>query len=304
METAKSVTSLFPYGTATQIEIISTIRSLCIEEDIRNLEAILSDWRGASRHFQEMVNAESGVPESISTMEIDNSYKALLDKISSNTLFKQSYSLIPIEFKLVEIEKLIAPQRLVDLDFVQRLKSMLPKNPSMQDMIGFCLDPKQDPPLPKELDIAPNLFVYSSPNTDFRFLGGYPKPLTDEDIKASTSGGVPAAAIMLLLGYGSPRCNVYSFGKRIILNNGFHRLYALLEMGIKYAPLIVQKITNPNVELEPQIAGMPIDYLLNSPRPVLMKDFFDKRLVRIIHKKPTIKEVKIGWTVQQSSVPI
>lgn len=304
MKTEKSSAALFPYGTATQIEVIGTIRSQCTKEDVKNIEAIISEWRESSRHFQEIAEAESGTAESIGIKNIGDAYKPALDRIASNFLFKQSYSLIPIEFRLVEIEKLVAPQRLLDLDFVQHLKTLLPKNPNMEDLINFCLDPKQDISMPKELEIAPNLFVYSSTNTDFRFLGGYPKVLTEEDIKTSTSGGMPVAAIMLLFGYGSPRCNVYSVGERMILNNGFHRLYALLDMGIKYAPLIVQKITNPSVEMAPDVAGMPIGYLISNSRPVIMRDFFDKKLVRIIHRKPTIKEVKISWNIQQSSVPV
>jgi len=164
--------------------------------------------------------------------------------------------------------------------------------------------PKLEQPRPKELQIAQNAYAYSSPSSDFRFLGGYPKLLTEEDIKSSLGGGLPVAAIILLLGYGSSTCNVFSVGRREILNNGFHRMYTLLEMGVEFAPLVVQKIINPDLELPPQVAGLPKEYLVGHPRPVLMKDFFDRKLVRIIHKKPRIKNVQIGWNSQQSFVPV
>ncbi|VVB59320.1 Uncharacterised protein [uncultured archaeon] len=297
-----SIISLFPYGTTTQAEVVSTIKSMCTEEDIQSLESIIAEWRGASKYFMELVSAERGAPESIDGMEIDAAYKPRLEKIASNAFFKRTFFTVPTEFKLVEIEKLVAPQKFVDLDYVQQLKETLPREPKMDDLINFCLELRQNTP-PKKLSVAPNSFVYSSSNPDFRFLGGYSKPLTEDDVKASM-GGMPAAAIVLLVGYGTPRCNALSIGKRMILNNGFHRMYALLDMGIKYAPLVIQKIAHPELEIAPEIIGVPREYLVRHPRPVMMKDFFDKMLVRVIHRKPAIKEVRISWNAQQSSVPI
>jgi len=60
------------------------------------------------------------------------------------------------------------------------------------------------------------------------------------------------------------------------------------DMGVKYASVVVQKIANPKLEPPPTVAGFPKEYLIENPRPVLMKDFFDEELVRIIHRNP-------GW---------
>src|SRR5208283_2136920 len=100
------------------------------------------------------------------------------------------------------------PQRTVNLEYVEHLKTTLPAKPSIDDLIDFCLQPKQNPPEPRRMLINQNNFLYTSPSQDFRFLGGYPKPLSEEDIKSSTAGGLPVAAVVLLLGYGSPVCNV------------------------------------------------------------------------------------------------
>jgi hypothetical protein len=212
--------------------------------------------------------------------------------------------MFPLEFRLVELEKLVAAQRYVNLDYVEQLTASLPPKPGMEDLIRFCLSPQRPQPLPKSMQMAPNAMSYSSPSADFRFLGGFPKALSEGDVKAAIGGGVPVAAIVLLVGYGSSTCNAFSVDNRIILNNGFHRVYTLLDMGVKLAPLVIQKITNPGLELPPQIAGLPSDYLVDHARPVLMKDFFDTELVRVIHKKPRIKSVQVAWNSGQSFVPI
>jgi len=90
----------------------------------------------------------------------------------------------------------------------------------------------------------------------------------------------------------------------MVLNNGFHRMYTLGDMGVKYASVVVQKIANPELEPPPTVAGFLKEYLIGNPRPVLMKDFFDKELVRIIHRKSRMPSVQVAWSAQQSVVPI
>ena len=36
---------------------------------------------------------------------------------------------------------------------------------------------------------------------------------------------MPANAIIVFVGYGSPQISVYRFGQRVVLGNGFHRVY-------------------------------------------------------------------------------
>ena len=129
-------------------------------------------------------------------------------------------------------------------------------------------------------------------------------PTGSLSLDIALGGGVLANAILLLFGYGSSACNVYSVEKRMILNNGFHRLYALSSLGITHAPVVVQRVTNAELELPPEVAGLPSDYLVEHPRPVLMQDFSDEALLKVIYRKPHLRNVQIGWNVQQTEVPI
>ena len=68
-------------------------------------------------------------------------------------------------------------------------------------------------------------------------------------------------------------------------------------------PTVVQKVTNPDLEVGPNINGLPKDYLLEAPRPSLVKDFFDERLITRLTIKGRLKTLKIGWGVEQFHVP-
>ena len=102
------------------------------------------------------------------------------------------------------------------------------------------------------------------------------KPLDPADIAVAHTGGVPAAAVVLLVGYGSPCINVMQFEDRMVLNNGFHRAYVLRALGHKRIPVAVQHVENADLEFPQVVAGLPREYLLKHRRPVVMKDFFDR----------------------------
>ena len=142
-------------------------------------------------------------------------------------------------------------------------------------------------------------WVFSSPSVDFRFLGGYLKDqITDDDLKFTSVGAQPVQAITLFVGYGSGSVNVYQFGNRLVLNNGFHRVYALYQKGIRDIPVVVQKIGNPSLEFPPNLLNLSREYLLGHKRPILVKDFFNNELTRDFKRKKTIRTVKIGLGVE------
>lgn len=297
------------YGAMTQPEMISYIRAQCIASEADKLEEITKNWRNATSHFQEVIRSEAGLCDTVEIRDIElgdiePSLSRRLDEVSNDELFRYTFSYLPFEFKMVEVDKMIACQRSIDLDYVETLKKEFPSDPSKSDLVEICLAPKKRIDQLYPLQVGQNAFVFSAASSDFRFLGGYPKPLTDDDRKACLGGGSPVAALVLLVGYGAAQVNVYSVGKRIILNNGFHRVYALRDIGMRYVPAVVQNITNPELEFPPAILGLPKEYLLNSSRPALVKDFFDEKLVRKLKIKARMRTVKIAWGAEQTDAPL
>src|SRR5262249_7451492 len=156
----------------------------------------------------------------LTSISVDHNSK--LAAFAADTLFQKSFSCLPTCFGVVEIDKLIAPQRAVNLDYVTRLKERFSEKPNMEELLDICVSPKRQMEPIQHLEIAPNTHVFSSPNSDIRFLGAFVKELTSEDCKHAVSGGLPAAAVISFVGYGSAPINVLLSGKRVVLNNGFH----------------------------------------------------------------------------------
>lgn len=293
---------LLLFGALTQGEISNYIRLNCIKEEIENIEETLKEWRIASKNFHELIKTEGDIVDSIKIEEINSKFSNKLQEISNDKLFKKTFSALPIDFKMVEIDKLIATQRNVNLDYVQKLKEGFPKELSDADLIEICLSVEREKDEIKEGFTASNEYTFSCANPDFRFLGGFPKPVTEEDIKASFTGGLPIASITLLVGYGGVPINIIAVGNRMILNNGFHRVFALKERGIDFIPVVVQHVSNPDLEFPTML--LPKDYLIKHERPCIIKDFFDNKLIRKFKVKQNLKNVKISWGAIQDSTPI
>lgn len=291
------------YAALPQTAVTGIIRGTCIPEELSNLENILKGWKKAVDRFRQIENSEQGSADGNFPEELEMTPK--LREIENDPLFKNTFSIYPSDFKTVEIDRLVAPQRRVSLDFVELISKRISDKPTMDELIDFCISPQQNVPIPKDFQLAESVFQFSSPSVDFRFLGGFlKKSLSKEDIEYCLGGGLPVGAMILLYGYGAGSINVLRANNRLILNNGFHRVYTLRKKGIKKIPVVVQNIGNPDIEMNPVIQGLSKDYLLKHPRPVMVKDFFIDELTTVLRVKNTLRTVRIQWGIDQTDTPV
>src|SRR6266849_9798670 len=155
----------------------------------------------------------------------------------------------------------------------------------------------------QHLEVANNTHMFSSPNTDLRFLGAFFKKLRPEDLQFAELGGIPAAAIITFIGYGGAPVNVFRWENRLVLNNGFHRLFALRSLGVTSVPVVVQHVQNIQLEFPSIVGGLPREYLLGVARPVLMKDFFEDGFCVTLNAKRRVRGISVQAAVGQFDVP-
>lgn len=291
------------YAFATQAEIVHHVRTQCLDEERNRLDQILNDWQKLQPKVAQIMQNEIGQPESIQVKDIPNEYHAVIERIANDSLFQKTFSTLPIGFAIVETDKLVAAQRTVHLDYVDRLVSSYPKSPSLSDLLQICVSPKRKMDPIQHLEVAPNTHVFSSPNSDVRFLGAFVKQLTEDDLNYAVMGGVPAAAIIAFVGYGGAPINVLKAANRIVLNNGFHRTYALRSIGVREIPVVIQLVQNIQLEFPPQVSGLPREYLLNVARPVLLKDFFEPDFAITLKVRERVRTVTVGVALNQYDVP-
>src|SRR5262249_4350786 len=129
--------------------------------------------------------------------------------------------------------------------------------------------------------------------------------LLPEQLKDYQSVGPVAAAVGLVVGFGSNYLNAISSESRLVLNNGHHRVYALRELGVTHVPCIIHHVQRRE-ELNVVAAGTLLrnpDAYLKVARPPVLKDYFDARLCRRVHLVAVRKQVKITFTIEESEIP-
>lgn len=294
---------LYLFAFATQAEVQQHVRTQTLEEEATRLSQIMDTWAQLQPRVAEIVQREAGFAEAMTIAPIPEEHARKLEGFASDPLFQRTYAGLPTQFAQIEIDRLIAPQRTVNLDYVDRLRKSYPQVPTLDELLDICTSPKRDMDAIQHLEIAPNTHAFSSPNSDIRFLGAFFKEVTPEDLAYAATGGIPAAAIIAFVGYGAAPVNVLQVGSRFVLNNGFHRVYALRALGITHIPVVLQQIRNVQLEFPPAVAALPREYLLNAPRPVLMKDFFEPDFAITLSARDRIKVVTMGVALNQHDVP-
>ena len=295
---------LFVAAGASLGELQGFIRGNCIPEEIARMEEIATFWRQANSSYRNLQTSETNLFSQTTLEPPEPGLTSLLQEITAQPLFQSSYGEHRVRIMKVSTRNLVSCQRHVDLDYVRNLVAHLRSNAEPEAVARFCLLPPLPLETPKQLQIGPNAFCFSSPNTDFRFLGGYARPFTDRDVQSCWMGGQPAAMVVLMLGYGTPSMNAFKVGDRTILSNGFHRAYSLLSLGIEHAYVVVREITDLSTEFPPILGVVPSDQLLNHPRPVLTRDFFNKSLALELRGSPGLRNIQVAWNASQVNVPL
>jgi hypothetical protein len=291
----------YMYGTVTQIELKNFLDVNSVDT-LQRRQEIRVAWQAAVERFTELRRTEAGAPETIASRPIATEYDARAKTLREDAAFVNTFSNYPFSFEEVEIDKLVASQRSVHVEYVDYLATRYRQE--RQNLFEFCLSPAQGASPVSIGRTAANAFTISSDNPGLRFLGAFEEPYRQGLLNIETPGGQAIRAVVLTMGFGFATANVYRVGQRMILNNGFHRLFTLRSLGITHAPVVVQQITHPEVELPPAIAELPREYLVGNPRPALIKDFFDDQLTCIVTQRGFLKALQVGWAVNESMVPM
>jgi hypothetical protein len=289
---------------SSQAEIYNHLRTQTAEEEFVRLPEIMAQWEAQQQAMQALLRAEAGMANQAQLEPLPPGHEAALQGIANDDLFKKTFYQAPFGFAMVAIDSLIAPKRAVNLDYVEELKVRFADRTGVADLVDSCLWPTREMPPIGHLEVQNNSHVFSSRNLDIRFLGAFPKSLTPDDSRYAVLGGVPSAAIIAFIGYGASSISVLRCDGRLVLNNGFHRVFALRSMGVTKIPVVVQQINNPQLEFPSNLVGLPKEYLLGSPRPAMMKDFLRDDFCIEFRAKARVRVITLNTAFSQFEVPL
>ena len=117
------VRKLFLFGAATQPELVSFVRTQAMPEEAARLDATLDTWRRARQKYLSIVTNNPGEADSIGVEPLTGGDLRTASEFAADPRFANAFAVSQFEFRTVDIDLLVAPQREINLDQVDALEA-------------------------------------------------------------------------------------------------------------------------------------------------------------------------------------
>jgi hypothetical protein len=268
-----------------------------------DLGVLADEWRRANDHIRDLERTEIGWADNPPVGNIRSDLEPQLQAILGTTLFRRAYAILPTQIGIVELDRLVVFQKLMNLQFVRQIQSTLGPQPTDEAIFNACLPVgKPNPPFQTRRVAPGNAFVFVSPSNDLRFLDC--TVLDSAQIEGYQAMGPVAGVIALVVGFSANCFSALQVEGRLILQNGSHRAFALRETGITHAPCLIQRVSRREELLavaHAEVSSNP-DVFLKAPRPPVFKDYFDPKLRKLVAVPKRNRRIKISFAVESIDV--
>ncbi len=302
---APSVDEVHLLGVPPLANYVDHVTRRAIDGREADESALIDQWRSAAQHYQRLQDSEAGLADLAGLEKIPAAKAGWIERIAGLADFAEGFGDLPVAFAMVELDRLVVYQQHVSLTHASEFTQALEAAESPEDAIfEICLPMQARPPRIFTSKSGRGKFVFQSELSDVRAFS--PRLFSEATAQTVlTSNGQAHSGVAIAVGFGARHLNVVRLGKRMVLNNGYHRAYALRAAGITHVPCVIQAIAHPE---ELAFAGGSslidnFDELFRSPRPPLFKDFFDPQLTTTLKLPRTRKQVQISISIETLRVP-
>lgn len=256
---------------------------------------LADEWRAANDHYYELERIEAGAADGLECRPLPRELRPLARKARAHPWFREAFGTLPSRIMMVELDRLIVSQTHIERPFADALCGGLGAQPALEDLFRFCLPLERPDPQVRVQRLSSDRYIFSSPSTDFR---AHPAALLAPDLARRIPGfGPVSAALALPVGFGCNFMSAVRSGGRAVLQNGYHRAYALRALGITHAPCVVTEVTRKDelkVAAAEDVSDDP-EFYFAAKRPPLLRDYFDPKIRKVlpIRRMETVIEVEI-----------
>jgi hypothetical protein len=262
-------------------------------------DRLTDEWRAANARFQSLQQSEAGWADLATVGSLPKSLESLVRRVAADPIFLRSFSAVPGQIGMVELDRLVVSQKTINLAHVDRLKEQIGPSPNLDTIFRVCLPFDHPTPSAEVTRIAKHTFEIVSDSNDLRFLESL--ALSSEQLTDYQASGSVVGVIGAVVGYGSNYLNALACEGRLVLNNGFHRAYALRALGVTQVPCVVQRLASRDDLEHVGRAAVRRDPELyfDLTRPPTLKDFFDPALCREVICPRKARHVRVTVMVEE-----
>lgn len=284
-------------------EFFRIVQTLLIESDERSIVSLTLAWRRASRRVQALQQLEPERARVSALRPLPQSMTEIAAACLMEPALSHAQQLYPRQWALVELDRLIVPQRHINLEWVSNLHEHLGGASSDADIVRLSAGANVPEPRVDLVRSDDGTYTFTCSSGELRFLGS--RAL---DASLATSQA-PTARIThligLMVGFGLQCMSAVHYGDRLLLTNGVHRAYVMRQLGLTHAPCLVASLTHED-ELELVGAGESrarYERLLRLARPPLLADFFESGLCERLRLRRHSRALQLQTSSRMFRVP-
>ncbi|WP_140872521.1 hypothetical protein [Sphingomonas oligophenolica] len=262
--------------------------------------ALVEEWRRANDCYYDLESQEAGLADTIGVVAIEPSLASRAAAVMATSAFRETFNGLPASIAKVELDKLVVAQ--IHVEHGHRFEDVAARGLRDDAVALFDLCLPIDAALP-EVTIArlgEHHYRFSSPSTDLR--AHKLRLLPPLPIGDTGDFGPWAAMLGLGIGYSANLLSGVRSGSRILLQNGYHRAYALRAMGVTHAYCVIEEVTRKD-ELA-MIASSRVtddpEFYFAAKRPPLLRDFFDPIFAKRLAVLPIVNEIEVTVNVTET----
>lgn len=263
---------------------------------------LCDEWRSANDYYHELEESEAGLAETVDTGPLDPVLKPLVERVKADPYFQATFDQLPSTFEMVELDKLVVYQPGVVRSWADDVAALLGDRADPVTVFDYC-QPLDSPPPPVTIELASDdRYVFSSPAPHITFHEA--RVFKPEEVAGYRSFGPIAGIVGLVVGFRGNFLNAIRADGRILLNNGYHRAYALRSLGMTHVPCIVEEVASVEelrLRVDDRVGDQP-GYYFRKKRPPLFKDFFDPRIAKTYPIRPRRRVVEVSYDIDKSTL--
>lgn len=264
---------------------------------------LIDQWQAARAIVRQLKTDEAGLADAPTLAKLGPEYEPLLIEFLKDPLVRNGFNTVPTEVAIVELDRLVVHQEHIDVTHAKRLERKWGSSLTLEQIFRICLPYDHPPPPVKWARVHHSKYVFVSPSNDLRFLSSM--QLQPEHITGFPPPGALVGVLGLAVGFGSNFMNAIYAEKRLILNNGSHRAYALRRLGVTHVPCVVQHVSSRD-ELD-VVAASAVrhrpDLYLRHPRPPMLGDYFNSNLHAVMPVHRRLRQVTIRFEIEEDYLP-
>jgi hypothetical protein len=266
-------------------------------------EQLAKEWQSAHEVARKLRRTESGWADNARVEPMPPFLEPLVQQVNADPYFRQAFAEAPWTIGMVDLQRVVASQLVVNMSLVRRLMDQLGSAPTSDQVFRFCLPFDHQVPSVRAGRIAEREFAFVSESCDLRFLDAV--MLRPDQVRDFQSAGPIAGVVGLVVGYGANYLSAVSTHNRLVLINGNHRACTLLALGVNVVPCVVQKIPGPDRidGMVPSSVRRDKEFYLKNPRPPVLKDYFNTDLVKSIYLAQSAREIRVSYRHESRDVP-